>query len=246
MIKVGRTVSVTVVGAAVALLASGCGGGLGAEPPRSGVAVEVNGETLTLEELDTMVEEFCTVWEDYEQAQPVAKSTVRISIVEDWAYAAGAEEVYAEAGIEPRALNESDVEGFWSQVGGELDDDNREPLTEWARLRNLMGEPLVELGTESLAAEGGSQADPRAAQERGYEIFADWLAEQDVSVNPAIGTVENGRIVPESGGLSVPVSDLASVGSDPSRHDPDYLNSLPAAQRCGPEAAAQPTMPGLG
>lgn len=244
MITVGRTVSVAAAVAAT-LLASGCAGGIGAEPPRSGVAVEVNDETLTLEELDRMVEEFCTVWEDFEQATPVAKTTVRTSIAEDWAYAVGAEQLYADAGIDVRPLNEGDVAEFWSTVGGEIDDENREPLTEWARLRNLMGEPLVELGARSLEDEGGA-TDEQAAQQRGYQELADWLAKQDVAVNPALGTVEDGQIVPEGGGLSVPVSDLAAVGADPQQQDADYLNDLPASQRCGPEAEAQPTMPGLG
>jgi len=224
---------------AAAMVLTGCSDTVvGSDGPQPGVAAEVDGELLTIDDVDSIIEEYCVLWAEWEDATPIAKSTLRTLLVRSWVHSIGVERLADEAGIPTLERTEAELEAYWADLG-EIDEGNREALAAFTRLQDLLGEPLVTLGTEQLAEESDTPPSGEAAQARGLELVTEWLADQDVVVNPAFGSLEDGEVVIGGDSLSVPVSGFATTAAelDPA---PEHLNSLPAVQRCGPEATPAP------
>jgi hypothetical protein len=94
----------------------------------------------------------------------------------------------------------------------------------------------IRAGREVLTQEGKPQ-DDQQAYDRGRLILREWMEEQDVTIDPRFGRIdENGDVVAPDGGLSVAVSDLARKGAKLpplTSRDSSYADALPASQVCG-------------
>jgi hypothetical protein len=230
--------------AAAALVLTGCSGNVvGSDGPQPGIAAEVDGEVLTVDQVDEMIAEYCTLWNDFEDATPIAKSTLRSLLVRSWVHSVGVERLAEEGDIPVQGRTEQELESYWSQLG-ELDDDNREPLGTITRVEDLLGDPLLALGTERIAETSDTPPSGEEAQAAGLEVVTEWLAEHDVTVNPAFGSLEDGELVIGGDELSVAVSGFATTAAE-LNPEAEHLNELPAVQRCGPEADPQPVAPAV-
>lgn len=229
-----------VTAALTALLAAGCG--ITDEGARPGVAVEVDGQTLPLSQVDQAVEDYCTLLATHEDEQPVPTSAVRAGVARDWARAVAVDEIAPEYDVDvPSAeIERSFVERSWSMLG-EITDDNYETFEwiTWIQLR--LSDPLLAIGQKAILKETGQPAASLDdAQVRGYDIVHEWLDEHDWVVNPALGELdeETGAITGDV--LSVPVSGEARGRDDVRDVTPEQLADLPAGQRCGPAVQTQP------
>ena len=92
---------------------------------------------------------------------------------------------------------------------------------------------MVSAGLSDLASQGKT-GDQQTALARGEEIFADWRTSADFSLDPRFGTVTGPALdyAPPADSLSVSVSDLAKRAAA-GQNDKEYVESLPASQRCG-------------
>lgn len=232
----------TALGAAMglALVVTGCGTDnvIGGDGPVPGVAASVNDETLTIDELDDVVDDYCALYVDYPQADPYPKSFLRRQLVASWVDATAVEQLADEAGIAVPEATDGQVEEAWAQLG-EVDDDNRATFALLTRIQSLVQDALVQLGQEDLGEDGPATQE---AADRGLELVRGWLAEQDVTVNPTFGSVTDGTVGTDPEELSLAVSDVAREATA-QEWSPEYLADLPAVQRCGPESAPAAQVP---
>lgn len=221
--------------AAVATFATGCG--LTEEGPRPGVAAEVDGETLRLEQVDQAVEEYCSLRAEHPDAVPAAKAAIRAQFVLGWTQAVAVDRLAPEydVALPPEKAQRAAVEASWGELG-EIDVENYEAFEWLTWIQERLTTPVEALGSRKLEEESGQGAVGQAAVDRGIALIQEWLQEEDPHLNPVLGELD-----PESGFftadvLSVPVSDEAKQAAS-AEQSPEYVANLPADQRCGPAAA---------
>jgi len=106
-------------------------------------------------------------------------------------------------------------------------DDFRSALTKYAGGQLI----LIEIGRQSLADQGQSEAPDDQAIAEGLRLRGEFVESIDVEVDPRYGTFAKGTFEAGSAALSVPASDAgrASAKASPG---PDFVAGLPASQRC--------------
>jgi hypothetical protein len=221
--------------AAVATFATGCG--LTEDGPRPGVAAEVDGETLRLEQVDEAVEEYCRLRAEHPEATPASRASIRAQFVLGWAQAVGVESLAEEYDVPLPSdkVHRAAVEAAWGELG-EIDDDNYEAFEFLTWIQERLTTPVEALGSEKLEEETGQGAVGQPAVDRGIALIQEWLQDQDPELNPVLGELDQETGLFAGDALSVAVSDEAKAASSTEQGE-DYLSSLPADQRCGPEAA---------
>ena len=226
---------------AVAVLASGCG--FEEEGPKPGVAAEVDGRTLALEQVDEVVEEYCALRAEHPEATPASRASVRAQFVLGWVQAVAVERLAPEydVALPPEKVNRTAVQASWGDLG-EIDDANYEAFEWLTWIEARLTEPVESLGSRKLEEEGGQGAVGQPAVDRGVALIQEWMQEQDPHLNPVLGEpdLEAGRFAGDA--LSVPVSDEARQATS-TEQSADYLAGLPEGQRCGPAVATQGQVP---
>jgi hypothetical protein len=94
---------------------------------------------------------------------------------------------------------------------------------------------MIELGRASLIKQGKSPAKitDDAAYAEGDRLRTEYAKSQDIDVDPRYGVIEDGRLRPSDGSLSVPVSDLARKGTaSVTTPDGSVVGQLPPSQKC--------------
>ena len=85
MKKVGRTVATAAVATGLALAVSGCADNvIGADGPRPGVAAQVEGTDITLDDLAAVTDGLCTLQEADPQAPATSREFAQNQILEAW------------------------------------------------------------------------------------------------------------------------------------------------------------------
>jgi hypothetical protein len=220
---------------AVAVLAAGCG--FSEEGPEPRVVAELAGETLTMEQVDEAVEEYCALRAVHPQAVATSRAGIRAEFVLGWAQAVAVEKLAPkyDVALPPEAIDRAAVEEGWSELG-EINEDNYEAFEFLTWIQERLTVPVESLGSRKLEQEGkGKVGEP--AVDRGIELIAEWLEENEPRLNPVFGELdeETGRFHGDP--LSVPVSDEATAAASPELSE-EQIAELPADQRCGPAAAA--------
>ena len=192
-----------------------------------GVAAEVGDERITDEQVDELAEALCVLNAGGAEGAPVPTQQVRrqaLQILLDTELARGV--------VDADAVDREQLAAARQQAAA-----SREALPE--RLRGTFDEAvegfatsqlgLVELGRESLAEEGGADADEQAALAEGQRLRAEHAEEVGVSVDPRFGTWAEGQVQPSDGSLSVAVSDQARASATDT---PAAATDLPANLTC--------------
>jgi hypothetical protein len=222
--------------AAVATFATGCG--LTDEGPRPGVAAEIDGETLRLEQVDEAVEEYCTLRAEHPEATAVSKAAIRAQFVLGWTQAVAVERLAPEydVSLPPEKVHRTAVEANWGELG-EIDDENYEAFEWLTWIQERLTGPVEVLGSRKLEEETGQGSVGQTAVDRGIAVVQEWVEEQDPHLNPVLGELDEETGFFGGDALSVPVSDEAKQAASTEQSE-EYVANLPADQRCGPEAAA--------
>lgn len=221
--------------AAAGLVLSGCGSSLGIHP---GSAAVIGDETLSMSKIDTTSTLFCTVY--VEQAQSSQQQ-------QSGPLPMGSFRSFAAASLSKRLLGEQLADQYdvtpapgyqqavsqYEQALASSPADERDAAIEVAGADAYLENVQVAIGQKLTGNTGQTNADLKAALERGKVATQDWLNDHDAFIDPVFGiAVDDGAFSPQPDQTSYPLSSLASQGAQ-TPPDSDFVSSLPAAQRCG-------------
>lgn len=229
--------------ATLPLMVAACG--LTDDGVRPGAAAELDGQRLELSRVDQAVQDYCSLLAVNEQAVASATSSVRAQFMQGWTQAVAVDHLAEEEGIDlpPESIDRAQVEQVWGDLGA-IDDENYDTF-EWLTWISLrLNAPLEALGSKQLRAETGQSVGGDQAVSRGIQLVTDWLEDNPPDINPVFGVYDDETAVFNADGLSVPVSDEAAALVDTSKVTAEQVSALPANQRCGPETAPAPQVPG--
>ena len=89
------------------------------------------------------------------------------------------------------------------------------------------------MGDQLLREETGTAPKHSETVERGQQVFAEWLDDNDVEIDPQYGLdLAEGEVGRIDTNLSFAVSDEAVAAGDEAA-DAAYAKGLPDSQRCG-------------
>lgn len=217
--------------------------GTGVQP---GLAASVAGEAITSARVDEAATAFCEALSDgaFGDVGAVARSELRQGVAGNLLRQAAAERYAAEQGVT--------IGPYYAKVRSQtleslpegISEEAAEALVDVQSAPTYVNEVALAVGEKDLATgDDGEQVAPDAAQQRGTELFAAWLAEQDVEIDPSLGVAlaDDSSWVPADTEVTASSSSTAILaGLDPVGADgaPDpkysaYVSSLPASQRCG-------------
>lgn len=208
-----RTRLLTGLALASTVLLTGCN----ASGWNPGVAAHVGDETLSMSDIDDATATYCDVLEsNAEDAQVVAKRYARARVVSNLVLRSAAEQFAAAEGI----------------TAAPSYDDTIRQVRESGSLDGLSDEEQ-EVVIDVDGAAYYVQAVQEAAGEDGESRFTQWLADQDLDLDPRFGIAfEDGTAVTADTSLSVGVSEVATTAGA-TEPDTAYAATLPANQRCG-------------
>ncbi len=239
--RASRTIRGGALGAA-ALLLAGCGvAGTGFQP---GAAAEVDAGDLSLDTVDAYTTAFCEAIDSgtFGDVGQVAKGELRQGVSGNLVRKLAAEQFADEYGVEPGAYYNQ----VRTQVADQLTDQPdavADALVEVQSADAYVNQVTAAVGEAALRREGEDVPRPADSLERGQQIFAGWLAEQEIEINPALAVriAEDGSWEPADGSTSVAASSTALLSNRSpvdaaGQPDPEYtafVASLPSSQRCG-------------
>ncbi len=233
---------VCLAGAAVLVLASGCSvAGTGVEP---GAAATVGDAMVASSTVDEYAAYFCEALDDgaLGEVGAVPGAELKQGVAGNLTRRLAAEQFAEDLAVVP--------DDYHRQVAAEAESsltalpaDARAALAEVQSTDAYVSSVALAAGEQDLVADGDTDPGPDAAQERGLSLFAAWLAEQEVRIDPSLGVGldESGALTQVDGSTSVAASDLAVAAAtspvdeagQPVPAYSDYVASLPASQRCG-------------
>lgn len=201
-----------------------CSGGPSIHP---GDAAMVEGESISIERVDALAEDYCTLEEPglAQQGAVLPMALLRSIAVEALVTDALLPAFAEEAGIDLAEVRR----GVRDEVAEALEGAPEDIADEAEARLHLEGARVAVL--ELVGREGAASREQAAAQ--GAAVFSAWREEQEVEIDPRFAAVDLDRIAAwggANGSLSVPPDDVAEA------LDQKTAAALPAEQRCGAPA----------
>lgn len=221
MKKVGRTLGVVAAVAGLAATATGCGTNvIGADGPKPGLAAEVDGSEITLDDLTSVVDGICTLQAADPRTEGTSRAFAQTYLLKTWIDAL-IDQQYAD----DNDLSVSPQDPALEQVPGwdDVDEEDRDALVSYVDAVVYAGAVKQQLGKADAPDPG----------------------DYDITINPKFDLKPDGTD-PQQGGasfaaagdqLSVPVGDEAAAETTDAPSG-DALQSLPDDQLCGTRPAA--------
>ena len=225
-----RVRSLAGLAVASAVLLTGCGSVPAFNP---GVAARVGDDTITLDAVDDLTATYCAAAEEQlQEGQALPNHYLRGQVAGSLALRSAAEQLAAEYDVEPdRQYAEAVAQAEQSLQS--LDAEQRDALIEVQGTSVFVNAVQLSVGRRVLSDRGRFDTGVKAATAAGKRTFVDWLADQDVRIDPRFGIgIETGETVPVDTSVSYALGETATrAGAD--QPDTEYAAGLPAAQRCG-------------
>jgi hypothetical protein len=224
------------VGAGVLL--TGCGGSLGIHP---GSAAVVGDETVSMSKIDDTTTLYCKAYVTQSQSSQQAQGPLPMGIFRSYVAAALAKRALGEQlaqayGVEPASGYQQQVSQL-QQALASSPADERDAVLEVAASDAYLQNVQVAIGQDLTGKVGQTDAELKAALQRGQVATQDWLRHHKVYLDPVFGrTVDGGSFSTSSNQTSYPLSALASQGAqinDQQAPAGSYTSRLPTAQVCG-------------
>lgn len=223
--------------AAAGLLLTGCGSSLGIHP---GAAAIVGDESVSMSKIDTTATRFCKAYvaqsqqSQQTQSGPLPMGTFRSYAAASLAKRALGEQLAAAYDVEPASGYQSQVSQY-QQALASSPADQLDAVIQVAAADAYLQNVQVAIGQQLTGNQGQSDADIKAALQRGRVATQDWLKDHEVFIDPVFDlSVDGGRFTVKVDQTSYPLSPLASAGvKSASSPDQTYTSQLPAAQVCG-------------
>lgn len=217
-------------------LLSGCG--VSDEQLRPGVAAQIGDTELALDDIDDAIADVCDFFTDQQQAA-FPRSLVRQQFVSVLIQRAAASAALDEADLALGSDFQQAVSGL-DAANAQVPEAQRAPFVRLAEATTFIDAAATSLGTAAFSSEGDVPADPAIVTDRGRSIINEWIATNDVEVNPVfrLTVADDGQVVADQGGTSVATSDYASTGFlDPLTATEEQVvaaaDQLPSSQLCG-------------
>lgn len=228
MSRPGRMSGLAGLVAAGALL-TGCGS---ASP---GVAVQVGDEEITVNEVDGLAGDYCLAIEDQLAAQNppqiVPNRYFRGGIAGTLTMRSIGEQLGDEYDVEPGATYQESVAQLEQSVAV-LDEEVRDAVIEVESSSAYVEAMQAAVGGVLLEDEGATDAEYSDQVARGQQAFEDWISDNGVTFDPALGVrLTKGNVESVDTSLSYAVGDNAVQGAA-DEPDPAYAGALPASHTC--------------
>lgn len=224
-----RPLAVALATVSAGAVLSGCAGS--ASP---GVAVDVDGQTISVAEVDRGTAAVCTSVEpDLRGAgNTVALGNVRQFVVTLLAASEQARQLADEYGVKPGPEFSRQVSQL-RLTSQAFPEEVREDYVEVMSAEPLVTSVVDAVGRASLEQDGVADPTVEEISQRGQDLFQSWPDQHAIDVDPRYGlAVVDGQLQPADTNLSVAVGDVAKSASA-TEPDPVYARTLPAGHRCG-------------
>lgn len=204
-------------------LLTGCGSVPAFNP---GVAARVGDETVSVDRVDDVSSSFCSYVEgQLQEGQVLAQHYLRGQVAAALALRIAVDQFADEQGVSAADDYDQAVSQAKEQLGS-LPDDQVQAVID------VQGVQIYLQAVEkSVGEEQGATGDD--ATKAGEKAFQDWLADQDVDIDPRFGvSIDQGVAAPADTGLSFGIGDTTKK-ADADQPDTAYAALLPDTQRCG-------------
>jgi hypothetical protein len=230
MSRLGRRIGPAVGLVVAALLLSGCGN------LNPGVAVKAGDETISMDEVDTLTEDFCTVLgpqvlQAQTEPQTLPLGYLRGAIAGVLAQRSVAEQLAAEYDVGPGDLYEKRVADVRQNVRS-YDEGVQDAVVMVQSTGTFVEGVQAAVGAKLLAEEGVTDAKYSQQVKRGAQAFDEWVDENGVTFDPQFGMeLVKGAPRPLDTSVSFAVGEAATQGA---AEQPDqlYAKSLPSTHTC--------------
>jgi hypothetical protein len=227
---------IAAAGLAVAgLLLSGCGSSLGVHP---GTAAVVGSDSVSMGTIDHTTQLYCKAYvasqkqSSQQQSGPAPMGLFRSYVAGGLAKRLLGQQLADQYAVQPASGYQSQV----SQIQAALASapaDQRNAVIDVAASDAYLQNVQIAVGQQLTNSSGTSNAELKAALERGQVATQDWLGSHHVVVDPVFSiAVDGGKFTRKVDQTSYALSSFAAQGAQ-STPDSSYISALPAAQRCG-------------
>jgi hypothetical protein len=228
--------SVAAVGLAVAgLLLTGCGSSLGVHP---GTAAAVGSDSLSMDKIDRTALLYCKAYvasqqqSSSQQSGPAPMGLFRSYVAGGLAKRLLGQQLADQYGVQPAAGYQTQVSQIRTALAS-APADQRNAVIDVAASDAYLQNVQIAVGQQLTSSSGTSNAELKAALERGQVATQDWLGSHHISVDPVFSiAVDGGKFTRKVDQTSYALSAFAAQGAQ-STPDASYISALPAAQRCG-------------
>lgn len=197
-----------------------------------GQAARVDGEIISVEEVDDLARVICATQGDQggTSAPTAGVRTLALNVLLGIEIGEGIGDLDS---VDEQQVAQS-LEAA-EQARELVDEEDRPLFDQVVRDQTRAQLAVADVATEQVRAEGGDSSDQNALQAKAAELQEEWLADADVEVAPRFGSLRGGQLLAGTGSLSVPVSERARSFQGGSSDDPFGMGSTadhPANQRC--------------
>jgi hypothetical protein len=221
-----RALSFTLAVACAALL-GGCASA------RPGVAAQVGSSRITLAEVDEASVNLCTAFLPQIETEGGTYPLKVLSgfVVASLTRQAMARQVASDYDLSTPATYDEQVAAA-EAAAEQIAEDVRETYLELSVAGPYADAIMQEAGRAALAEDGVTEATPEEQLTRGQQVFADWVEDNEVEIDPRYSLqVVDGSVVAADTSTSVAVSPAALAGQA-DQMDPAAAAELPSSQRC--------------
>jgi hypothetical protein len=208
-----------------------------------GAAATVGGRTVSMSKIDDDTTLYCKAYvtssEQSQQGQsgPIPLGLFRSYVAGGLANRLLGQELADQYAVEPASGYQQQVSQI-QQALASAPEDQREAVLEVAASDAYLQNVQVAIGQKLTGSSGSSNAELKAALQRGQVATQDWLNDHHTSIDPVFGVgIEGAKFTTvKRQQTSFPLSPLASSGAEAATStqgpDPSYTSALPANQLC--------------
>jgi len=223
--------------AVVGLLLTGCGS-IGIHP---GAAEVIGDQRVSMSKINDTTSLYCKALVTSQQSQqqqsgPIALGFLRRYVAAGLAKRALGDQLIDAYSVEPAPGYQQSVSQLNSVLASAPADQRNAVIDVYASdayLQNIQ----VAIGQQLSGLVGTTDAQTKAALQRGQVATKDWLDHHTSYIDPVLGlSVDGGNFTASQDQTSYPLSPLASLGAQDTGQQPPsdaYTSQLPAAQVCG-------------
>ncbi len=193
-----------------------------------GVAAQVGDDTISMQTVNDTTAAYCQAAEkQLQQEQALPQHYLRDQVAGSLALRAAADQFAAEHGVTADPSYDQAVQQA-EQSLSDLSESQRQAIIDVQGAATYVAAVEKAVG-QSLGGGGGDKATTAAGQ----QAFQDWLADQDIRIDPRFGvSIDGGTSTPSDTSLSFALSDT-STKANADQPDTEYAGALPDNQRCG-------------
>lgn len=215
-----RTLALPAAGLCAALLLSSCG------QTSPGAAAEVDGTTISRDEVDDFAEVLCALASSNpQQSGPVPATQMRAQSLDILLGIEVGRRVGDVDAVDQRTISQQ-MQSVREQ-SAQIPEQYRALFLERAEEFSRSEAAIAPVLAASLRKQGKDPNDPAGLQAERARLVAEYLATHDAEIDPRFGSLEDGAFQPGEGSLSFDVSGEAAQ-EDPAAE----ASALPASQQC--------------